>query len=94
MDDFSGSVLHLSTFLIKDSRSASILDGVLSGFWYWLNCHILVFSEDITTPRKSLFLCDSCLLLLTQEDNSNNKKTASCFDVIYFNNADNFFTGI
>ena len=55
MDDFSGLFLRPSTFSIKDRRSAQILDGALSDFLYELNSYILLSSESITTPQKSLF---------------------------------------
>ena len=48
VDDFSGSFLHPSVFYIKDSRSAYIINAVLSNFWYGLNFNMLVSFEPIT----------------------------------------------
>ena len=55
MDDFSKLFLHPSILLIKDSKSALTIDGVLSYFGYWLNSNILISLVGITTTKKSLF---------------------------------------
>ena len=34
LNDFSELYLHPATLIIKDLRSAQIIDGVLSDFWY------------------------------------------------------------
>ena len=55
VDNFSELFLHLSILLIKDSRSAWIIDGVLSDWQSWLNSNILVSLEGTITPQKSSF---------------------------------------
>ena len=45
---FSGLFLHPST--TKGLSYASMIDDILSYFWYWLNSDILVSPEDIKTP--------------------------------------------
>ena len=71
VDNFSELLLHLSILLIKDSRSAWIIDGVLSDCQSWLNSNILVSLEGITTPQKSsfphTFSWDSSLLFVLNE---------------------------
>ena len=46
------------------------MDGLLLDFQYRLNCDMLVPSEGITTPQKSLFLytfyCNSSLLFCSE----------------------------
>ena len=37
MNGFSGLFLPSSIFSIKNWRSSKIINGALSGFWYWLN---------------------------------------------------------
>ena len=55
VDEFSGLFLYLSILSIIHSRSAQIINGALSDFWYWLNCNILKSWENIFTLKKSLF---------------------------------------
>ena len=53
VDGFSELFLHLHIFSIIHPRSAKIINGVLSDFWYWLNSNILVSSKDIIKLQKS-----------------------------------------
>ena len=49
---FNPYFLHPSIFSIKDSRSALIINGAFSDFWYWLNCsfylEIFIFTYYLT----------------------------------------------
>ena len=54
VDEFSGLLLHPAFFSMKHSRSAQVINCVLSVFWYRLNSSILMSSEE-TTLQKSLF---------------------------------------
>ena len=55
VDEFSGLLLHPAFFSIKHSRSAQVINCVLSIFWYRLNSSILMSSEETTALQKSLF---------------------------------------
>ena len=54
VDEFSGLLLHPAFFSMKHSRSAQVINCVLSVFWYRLNSSILMSSEE-TTLQKYLF---------------------------------------
>ena len=70
IDVFSELFLHPSIFFLSkiQLRSAELINGVLSNFWYRINSNIFVSSEGITTLQKSLFshsfLCNSSLFFV------------------------------
>ena len=96
VNDFSKLFWHPSIILIKDSRSAQIIDGFLSDFWHWLNYNVLVSLEGITAPRKSLFSHTLFMILKFVFCSKRMKtikqwKSPTCFDVIPLNTEDYFF---
>ena len=69
-----------------------VLD-ILSDFWYWLNCDIFVYTEDITTLQKFYFykrfyVIHFCFLLRKKWRLLRQWKWSRCFDIVPLNNAD------
>ena len=96
VDEFSGIFLHPSITYIIHVRSAWIINGHLSGFWYWLNSNTLLSWEGIITLQKSIFWhtfpCNSHLLSVPKEWRKSRQQKLPCLDYILLNNADRFFT--
>ena len=95
VDDFSGLSFYPSIFSIKHSRSAEIINGPLSDFWYWLNSNILVSSEGIKCYKNLYFHILFyeiliCFLLQKNDGNWDKKHHHGVLGIMALNNDDSF----
>ena len=96
MSEFSGLFLYPSVFSIKHSRSSWIINGALSGFWYWLNSNIFRKHYNATKifSFTHFFMRFPFVSSCKRMKKIQTKKTTWYFDGISLNNAGNFFTVI